>query len=358
VQDININRNVAGGGINLAQRVMDCADAGHILLSRTAAEVLRELSAWESSIHDLGEVEVKHGVRVHIYNFYTADHGNAQIPSKVAAARRATVRPRELLANLAGTAGWLRAHWQLTGALAVLMMNPTLLAQVGRRLGTDFILSGTYLPMGKPGELRVEVNLHEVRTGRTVVSLPVQGSEQQPLELVARVAVQLRAKCGAGFVSARELAAASAAMSSIPQATRLYAEGLDRLRVFDALGAQTLLEKAVAADDSFSLAHSALAEAYHRLGWDFKAMEQAKRGFERTQKLSQEGRFLAEARYREYSSDWNKAIELYRTLYTFFPDALDYGLKLGEVQVMAGRPRDAQKTVESLRKAQRGTDPD
>jgi len=83
VADINANRNVAGGGINIAQRVMDCADAGHILLSSTAADVLGQLSAWRPMLHDLGEVEVKHGVRVYLYNLYSDDAGNAELPKKL-----------------------------------------------------------------------------------------------------------------------------------------------------------------------------------------------------------------------------------------------------------------------------------
>ncbi|MBV9609293.1 MAG: protein kinase, partial [Acidobacteria bacterium] len=82
VADINANRNVAGGGINLAQRVMDCGDAGHILVSGTVAEVLRQVSSWSTALHDLGEAEVKHGALVHIYNLYTDEVGNKQPPTK------------------------------------------------------------------------------------------------------------------------------------------------------------------------------------------------------------------------------------------------------------------------------------
>ena len=64
--DINFNSNVAGGGINIAQRVMNCGDAGHILVSAAVADVLREVGNWNSSLHDLGEVEVKHGKRIRI----------------------------------------------------------------------------------------------------------------------------------------------------------------------------------------------------------------------------------------------------------------------------------------------------
>jgi serine/threonine protein kinase/class 3 adenylate cyclase len=80
IADINANRNVSGGGINLAQRVMDCGDAGHILVSAAVAEVLSQLSAWKDSLHDIGEAEVKHGVRVHLFNLYTAEVGNPDPP--------------------------------------------------------------------------------------------------------------------------------------------------------------------------------------------------------------------------------------------------------------------------------------
>ncbi|HYX42998.1 MAG TPA: AAA-like domain-containing protein, partial [Pyrinomonadaceae bacterium] len=83
VADINTNKNVAGGGINMAQRVMDCGDAGHVLVSEAVAEVLGQLSTWVKQLHDLGETEVKHGVRVHVFNVYTDEHGNAALPEKL-----------------------------------------------------------------------------------------------------------------------------------------------------------------------------------------------------------------------------------------------------------------------------------
>ena len=82
VADINANRNVAGGGINTAQRVMDCGDAGHILVSSAVAEVIAQLSIWRPMLHDLGEVEVKHGLRLRIFNLYNDEVGNPGIPNK------------------------------------------------------------------------------------------------------------------------------------------------------------------------------------------------------------------------------------------------------------------------------------
>jgi TolB-like protein/tetratricopeptide (TPR) repeat protein len=83
VTDVNDRSNVAGVGINIAQRVMDCGDAGHILLSSRIADDLAQQSRWRPSLHELGPVEVKHGVKVEIVNFYTDEVGNPELPDKV-----------------------------------------------------------------------------------------------------------------------------------------------------------------------------------------------------------------------------------------------------------------------------------
>jgi len=87
VTDVNDRVNAAGVGINLAQRLMDCGDAGHILLSKRVAEDLQQDGRWRPHLHDLGEVEVKHGERVHVFNFYTGDAGNADPPRKLSEAK-------------------------------------------------------------------------------------------------------------------------------------------------------------------------------------------------------------------------------------------------------------------------------
>jgi TolB-like protein/Tfp pilus assembly protein PilF len=83
VVDVNDKSNIAGAGINMAQRVMDVGDAGHILLSKRAAEDLVQYRQWEPDLHDLGEFEVKHGVKVSIVNLYTDKLGNPQVPEKL-----------------------------------------------------------------------------------------------------------------------------------------------------------------------------------------------------------------------------------------------------------------------------------
>jgi len=87
VTDVNGRINAAGVGINVAQRLMDCGDAGHILVSRRVAEDLQQNGRWRPLLHDLGEMEVKHGERVHVFNFYTDDAGNSDPPKKLMSAK-------------------------------------------------------------------------------------------------------------------------------------------------------------------------------------------------------------------------------------------------------------------------------
>src|SRR2546430_859403 len=90
VTDLNDRTNAAGIGINFAQRVMDCGDAGHILLSQRVAEDLAQYGQWQPQLHDLGEVEVKHGVRVHLFNLYNKEVGNPGVPEKLRQAKGQT----------------------------------------------------------------------------------------------------------------------------------------------------------------------------------------------------------------------------------------------------------------------------
>ncbi|PYL80764.1 MAG: hypothetical protein DMF23_15660 [Verrucomicrobia bacterium] len=88
VTDVNEKTNIAGSGINVAQRVLDCGDAGHILLSAHVAEDLAEYRHWQPHLHDLGECEVKYGLRLHLFNLYKDGLGNPQVPEKLRRGRR------------------------------------------------------------------------------------------------------------------------------------------------------------------------------------------------------------------------------------------------------------------------------
>src|SRR5215469_5454961 len=94
ITDLNAQANIAGAGINIAQRIMDCGDAGHILLSRHVGEDLEQYPQWRTYLHDLGECEVKHGVRVGVVNLFGDGVGNAAAPKKFEAIKKHRARVR------------------------------------------------------------------------------------------------------------------------------------------------------------------------------------------------------------------------------------------------------------------------
>jgi len=127
ITDLNAQANIAGAGINIAQRVMDCGDAGHILLSQHVADDLEQYPRWRSHLHDIGTLEAKHGVRVNVTNLYSDEFGNPKLPSKLQAVKkhRAQVRWTQIAAALlllgvivAAGYFYLRRPSQLASAVA------------------------------------------------------------------------------------------------------------------------------------------------------------------------------------------------------------------------------------------------
>src|SRR5213596_1965406 len=112
--DVNERANLAGAGLNTAQRVMDCGDAGHILLSKHVAEDLEEYEKWQPFLHDLGSCEVKHGVRVSVVNLYDDQFGNAKLPR-----RFETVQKRRRRLRWAATAAALLALAVVVAGIAM-----------------------------------------------------------------------------------------------------------------------------------------------------------------------------------------------------------------------------------------------
>ena len=223
------------------------------------------------------------------------------------------------------------------------------LNRINARLGAQDVVVGSYLALGN-GQVRTDLRLQDAAAGETLASVTESGSEAGLSDLVARAGAELREKLNAGAVSPQDAGAVRAALPSSAEAAQLYSEGLAKLRLFDASKARELLEKAVAADPEFPLAHSALAASWSVLGYDTKAGEEAKKAFTLSGHLSREERLLIEGRYREASKDWDKAVDIYRTLFAFFPDNLDYGLRLALDLDTEGKSKEALETIEALRK--------
>jgi TolB-like protein/class 3 adenylate cyclase/Tfp pilus assembly protein PilF len=149
VVDVNERANVAGAGINVAQRVMDCGDAGHILLSKHVAEDLEQYGHWQPHLHDLGECEVKHGIRVSVVNLYTGELGNPEMPQKFKQAVGTKEAATVISGSVTGPAG---LKWTMIGA-AVVIMAGLLVFEVSRWVGTDrrTVRQNAVEEQGRPG---------------------------------------------------------------------------------------------------------------------------------------------------------------------------------------------------------------
>src|SRR6202166_1993477 len=223
------------------------------------------------------------------------------------------------------------------------------LNRIRQNLGSDDVVVGSYLPLGN-GVLRLDLRMQDALAGETLATVSEKGNESEIDTLVGKAGAKLRAKLGIAALSDEQSAVVKTSLPSNPEAARLYAEGLQKLRLFDVLAARDLLEKSVALDPGHAPAHSALAQAWATLGYDDKARVQAKRALELSPSFSREERLLIEGRAHEILAEQPAAIENYRALWQFFPDRVDYGLLLIRAQINAGRGNDAESTLSDIRK--------
>lgn len=226
------------------------------------------------------------------------------------------------------------------------------LARLHKNLGTDLVVLGSYASLGgkSKGEIRVDLRIQDAIAGETIAEVATTGDEDDLFELVSRSGNQLREKLGLSGVSLAEAVSVKASLPTNPEAARLYAEGIARLRVFDVLAARDLLQQSVALDKTYPLSRAALAASWAALGYDKKAQEEASQAFRLSANLSREERLVVEGDYHLSNHEYYKAIDVYRTLFTLFPDNLDYGLHLADAQQRGSKSNDALNTVMALRK--------
>ncbi|HTG33705.1 MAG TPA: tetratricopeptide repeat protein [Thermoanaerobaculia bacterium] len=224
-------------------------------------------------------------------------------------------------------------------------------------LGTDLVVVGSFLPI--QGQIRLDLRVVQLPAGETVLSLAERGTRQDLFDLVSRTGEKLRDSLGVAALSPKQVQEAQALRPSNPDSSRLYTEGLTRLRAFDSPGALTSLQQAVKADPGSAVIHSALSRAWSDLGYDASAIDEARKALDLGRSLPREERLAIEGRLYRASKQWSKASEAYRSLWTFFPDDVEYGLQLGESLMLGGRGAEAAATLASLRKlpAPAGEDP-
>ena len=226
------------------------------------------------------------------------------------------------------------------------------LARIRQTVGADVVVLGSYSDLGKEsrGRIRLDIQLQDTASGETVAAISETGSEADLFPLVSRAGARLREKMAVPEISGDQLAGVQASHPSNTEAARLYALGLEKLQHFDALSARDYLEQAIHADPGYALAHSALAEAWSKLGYEARAKTAAQKSFELSGNLPRKDRQFVEARYRGMNNEWQKAIDLYHTLFDFFPDDIECGLRLADAQTQAGERNDALATIALLRK--------
>jgi TolB-like protein len=159
VVDVSGRANIAGAGINIAQRVMDCGDAEHILLSKHVGEDLEQLGHWKKHLHDLGEAEVKHGSRVSVVNLYTEELGNPEVPQTFLQARH---RPAAVVPMVVEKSGRSRG-WMIAIAAVVLIAGLA---------GSEYLFSRRSSQVGNEGRAVQPTITTERRIGGTSPPTP------------------------------------------------------------------------------------------------------------------------------------------------------------------------------------------
>ena len=331
VEDVNERANLTGAGINMAKRVMDCGDAGHILLSKHVAEDLEEYEKWRPLLHDLGSCEVKHGMRVAVVNLYDDQFGNAKLPRKFETVQKRRTRLR-WVATVVGLLGLVvavvgittfsryRVRSRLTApkkSIAVLPFenlsanqenafftdgvqdeiladlakvadlkvisrtsvmlyksgNPRNLQEIGRQLGVAHVLEGSV--QRAANRVRVMAQLVDARTDAHLWAQTYDRDLADVFaiqsEIAQKIADQLQAK-----LSPKEKSAISERPTSDLAAYDLFLRAKERIydgdvnpsRLRDDLfKAVQLLDQALARDPAFLLAHCRLAYTHDSIYW-------------------------------------------------------------------------------------------
>ncbi|MBB6145876.1 DNA-binding winged helix-turn-helix (wHTH) protein/tetratricopeptide (TPR) repeat protein [Silvibacterium bohemicum] len=226
-------------------------------------------------------------------------------------------------------------------------------ASLRQATGADTLIQGSYVVVGEgqAQQLRLMVKAVDARSGKQLASLSETGRMGELFVLVDQAGGELR-KNFSQSGSRAEGEQALSGMSHNTEALRLYAEGLERERAFDAHGAHSFFERAIEADPQFAMAHLGLADVWSDLGFMERASREAAEAYKLATGLPRAERLAVEADYKHFSQDDEGAIALYKSLSTFYPDDEKWGLKLASLQSAAGRQKDALDTLERLHKLQ------
>ncbi len=226
------------------------------------------------------------------------------------------------------------------------------LARIRKNIGADLVLSGSYTTLGNgpQDQFRIDVRVQDAVTGEISSSEMGTGSRSRLFDTVSKSAGVLRQNLGLTQPGASDLRVSRESFPQQPEVQRLYAEGVSKLRLLDAAGAVPLLQTAADRDGHSPLIRSALAEALSMLGYKRRAASEAKTAFELAKDFPPEKLIEIEGPYRELTYQWDRALDIYKSLWTVFSDNIEYGLQLAKDEIEAGRAKEAKATIARLRK--------
>lgn len=359
ISDLNEQANIAGAGINFAQRVMDCGDAGHILVSRRVAEDLEHYPRWKSYLHELGECEVKHGHRVSLVNFYNDEIGNRDTPQKLKRARAdrtkrswgivvtavvlvlltvavlfhrsrpgktLTNEDRMVLADFTNTTGdsvfdatlrqGLASQLEQTPFITLVSdsiiahnltlmskakdarLTPDLAREVGQRLGAAASIEGSISALGK--EYVLSLKAVNCRNGSSLAQEQETATgKEQVLNALGRAATKMRKALGESLASVQKYAALPEdTTTSSLEALQAYALGNKATDVDnDYLAAIPFFQHAVELDPNFAMAYLQLGICYQPQGELSRAGEYTRKAYELRERTSDHEKLAIAAFY-------------------------------------------------------------
>jgi eukaryotic-like serine/threonine-protein kinase len=224
------------------------------------------------------------------------------------------------------------------------------LTRIHNFLDNDYVVVGSLTRLDQPSQIRLDIKWEDTRTGEILGSESASGSEASVFDLVARCGAQLRMRFGLNEPPPGDIAVLRTGFPTNLDAARSYVEGLARLRAFDPLKARDDLEISAKLDPNSAVIHAALAEAWSALGYEVRAKLASKRAFELSHHLSRENQLSIEGRYREFASEWVRAVEVNYALSTYYPDDVEYRLRLARSQIAGGKAHEVPATIIEMRR--------
>ncbi len=379
--DLNERSNVAGAGINLAQRVMMCGDAGHILLSSRVADDLAQYGHWLSYLHELGEIETKHGERISIVNLYGDGAGNSELPQKFTqVGERDVAAPRQKLAVLPFVSDDNSSDYDYfsegiaEGIINILSQSPRLqviarnttfryrssaldLQKLGRTLGVDAIFTGRI--SRRNNQLSIKAELVDAHDGTQLWGQKYKCDPDAGINIEESITNEIAEKLRVRF-SAQQQVHAAKARTENTDAYHDYLRGRYYWNTRNEGGlrrAVAFFKDALDKDPTFARAWAGLADCYTVLGcWGIdpphdsypKAKAAAKEAIALDEYLAEAHSSLA-VTHKDYEWDWASAEREYQRALELNPNYALGHHWYGEYLACVGKHNEAIQQLERAR---------